>query len=353
MNSKQRVQTALSHRQPDKTPFLAFLTEEVQDKLTALYGLSGQDLYAHLGHDVLVSIAGIWRRKWVDKDRLVDTWGIRWHEVDYGPGQYLEILEYPLAQIDNVDAYTFPDPKADVAGSDIDDMITRYGQSHWIVGGAVGTMFETAWMLRGLEQFMMDLIINPAYAEELVERSMRYHLEIAKIFMDKGVDMIWTGDDFGQQHKLMLSPTMWRRIFKPRYREFYAELKHLNPDILIAHHSDGYIEPIIPDFIEIGLDVLQAVQPQSMDPVKLKDTFGDRLSFWGTMDVQHTFPYGTPEDVAEEVRQRIATVGKGGGLILAPSHNIQPDVPMENLRAYYTASRPENAALYARMALLS
>ncbi len=349
MNSKQRVQTALSHRQPDKTPFLAYLTDEIQAQLTARYGLAGQDLFVHLGHDVLVSTAGIWRRQWVDKDQLVDTWGIRWHNVDYGPGKYLEILESPLAHTEDVNAYTFPDPIADVAYSDIDRILNLYGQTHWIVGGAVGTMFETAWMLRGLEQFMMDLVINPAFAEELVERSMRYHLEIAKILVGKGVDMIWTGDDFGQQHSMMLSPTLWRRVFKPRYREFYAELKRLNPDILIAYHSDGYIEPIIPDFIEIGLDVLQAVQPQSMNPAKLKAQFGDRLSFWGTMDVQHTFPYGSPEDVAEEVRQRVELVGKDGGLILAPSHNIQPDVPMENLQAFYTAIRPEKADLYAKM----
>ena len=351
MNSKQRVRTAVSHQQPDKIPFLAFLTGEVQAKLKALYGLDGQDLFAHLGHDALVSIAGIWRREWQDKDRLVDTWGIRWHNVDYGPGHYLEILEYPLAHTDNLDAYTFPDPQADIAGSDIDQLLSQFGQTHWIVGGPVGTMFETAWMLRGLEQFMMDMVLNTAYAEELIERSMRYHLEIAKLFVEKGVDMIWTGDDFGQQHKLIMSPKMWRRYFKPRYREFYAELKRLNPDIIIAHHSDGYIEPIIPDFIEIGLDVLQAVQPQSMDPVKLKNAFGDRLSFWGTMDVQHTFPYGSPEDVADEVRQRVELVGKGGGLILAPAHNIQPDVPLENVRAFYSTIRPEKTALYAKMTL--
>jgi uroporphyrinogen decarboxylase len=349
MNSKQRVRTALSHQQPDKVPFLAFLTGEVQAKLMELYGLSGHDLFAHLGHDVLVSVAGIWRREWVDKEQMVDTWGIRWHHMDYGPGKYLEILEYPLANTDDVDSYTFPDPKADFTGCDIDKLLDRYGHSHWIVGGPVGTMFETAWMLRGLEQFMMDLVINPAFAEELVERSMRYHLEIAKMYVESGVDMIWTGDDFGQQKKLMMSPKMWRRIFKPRYREFYAELKHLNPDILIAHHSDGYIEPIIPDFIEIGLDVLQAVQPQSMDPSKLKKTYGDKLSFWGTVDVQHTFPYGTSEDVANEVQQRMDIVGKGGGLILAPAHGIQPDVPLENLRAFYTTLRPENADLYTRM----
>ncbi len=349
MNSKERVRTAVLRQQPDKTPFLAFLTSEVHDKLSALYGVSGDELHALLGHDVLVLIAGMWRRDWRDPERLVDSWGIRWHNVNYGPGEYLEILEYPLAHTDDLAAVDFPDPEDEFRRIGIDDLLAQYGETHWIVGGPVGTMFETAWMLRGLEQFMIDLVEAPAFAEAMIDVGMRYHLALARLFVERGVDMIWTGDDFGAQHKMLLSPAMWRRIFKPRYAAFYAELKRLNPDILIAHHSDGNIEPIIPDFIEIGLDVLQAVQPQSMDPAKLKRQYGDRLAFWGTMDVQGTFPHGTPEDVAVEARQRIEVVGRGGGLILAPSHAIQPDVPLRNLRAYYETLRPENAALYARM----
>lgn len=352
MNSKERVRAAVHHQQPDKTPFLAFLTSEMQDKLVACYGLSSTELFVHLGHDVLVTSAGIWHRDWRDKEALLDSWGIRWHYVDYGPGRYLEILEYPLANVNDLagmNAFAFPDPEAEFESINLDDVLARYGETHWIVGGPVGTMFETAWMLRGLEQFMIDLVDNEAYARALIERGMRYHLTLARRFIEKGVDMIWTGDDFGEQHKMLMSPRMWRRYFKPLYREFYAELKQMNPDIVIAHHSDGNIEPIIPDYIEIGLDVLQAVQPQSMDPVKLKRQYGDQLAFWGTMDVQHTFPYGTPEDVAAEARNRMEVVGENGGLILAPSHGIQPDVPLRNLRAYYETVRPENRELYARM----
>ena len=349
LSSRERVRSAVNHHQPDTTPFLAFLTGEVSAKLSEIYGLSGNELLVHLGHDVLVTSAGIWHRQWVDPERLIDTWSIRWHYVDYGLGRYLEILEYPLAEVDDPAGYTFPDPVADFEGTRIREVIAQYGKTHWIVGGPVGTMFETAWMLRGLEQFMIDLIENPAYAENLLDRAMAYHLELARRFVEVGVDMVWTGDDFGEQNRMIMSPKMWRRYFKPRYAAFYAELKRLNPDIVIAHHSDGNIEPIVPDFIEIGLDVLQAVQPQSMDPEKLKRQYGDSLAFWGTLDVQHTFPYGTPEDVAAEVRRRIDVVGSGGGLILAPAHGIQPDVPLRNLRAFYEALRPERRDVYARM----
>ncbi len=349
MNSKQRVRAAVRRQQPDRTPFLAFFTSEVHDKLSALYGLGGDALSVHLGHDMLVLVAGIWRRIWTDEAAQIDTWGIRWHDVDYGPGRYQEILAHPLADAESLAGYTFPDPLADLARAPVDDVLARYGGTHWIVGGPVGTIFESAWMLRGFDRFMEDLLVNPAFAGELLDGCMEYHLAQARRFVEKGVDMIWTGDDFGQQHGMLLSPALWRRVFKPRYQHFYAELRRLNPDIVIAHHSDGNIEAIIPDFIEIGLDVLQAVQPRSMDPAKLKQLYGDRLAFWGTLDVQGTFPFGAPEDVAAEVRQRIATVGRGGGLILAPSHNIQPDVPLRNLRAYYQTARPDQRELYARM----
>jgi len=119
----------------------------------------------------------------------------------------------------------------------------------------------------------------------------------------------------------------------------FSEFKDINPDIKIAFHSDGYIEPIIPDFIEIGLDILNPVQPKSMDPARLKKLYGDKLTFWGCVDIQEVLPFGTPEDVEQEVKLRIETVGKRGGLLLAPAHNIQPQVTIENILAFYRAAR--------------
>ena len=124
-------------------------------------------------------------------------------------------------------------------------------------------------------------------------------------------------------------------------------LVSINPDIKIAFHSDGYIEPIIPDFIEIGLDILNPVQPKSMDPARLKKLYGDKLTFWGCVDIQEVLPFGTPEDVEQEVKLRIETVGKGGGLLLAPAHNIQPQVTIENILAFYRAARKYGKYLLA------
>jgi uroporphyrinogen-III decarboxylase len=132
---------------------------------------------------------------------------------------------------------------------------------------------------------------------------------------------------------MLISPQHWRKYLKPRMAHFIAELKSINPQVKVAYHSDGYIYPIIPELIEIGLDVLNPVQPASMDPARLKEEFGERLCFWGSIDEQHTLPFGTPEDVKAEVQLRLRTIGKQGGLILGPTHHVQLDTPMENFWA--------------------
>jgi uroporphyrinogen-III decarboxylase len=145
--------------------------------------------------------------------------------------------------------------------------------------------------------------------------------------------MIWAGDDVGTQHRMLISPAVWRRFLKPRLASFIASLKQRSAGLKIAYHTDGCVYPIIPDLIEIGIDVLNPVQPQSMDPEKLKREYGIRLCFWGTIDIQHTLPYSTPADVSAEVLERLRTVGKNGGLIMGTTHNVQLDPPMENFWA--------------------
>jgi uroporphyrinogen-III decarboxylase len=180
---------------------------------------------------------------------------------------------------------------------------------------------------------LLDMVVDPDLANHLFDIPFQYHLTAAKKLVELGVDMVWTGDDMGAQHQMMISPRMWRTYFKPRMAAFISELKALNPDVKVAYHTDGNVEPIIPELIEIGLDVLNPVQPASMDPAKIKKLYGKQLSFWGTIDEQRTLPFGTQENVANEIRQRLATVGYDGGLILAPTHHVQLDTPLENFWA--------------------
>jgi uroporphyrinogen decarboxylase len=290
-----------------------------------------------LGEDLLLTSVG-WANGYYQSDHdYVDEWGVGWRVSEYktpfGNGIYTEIGSNPLADSDAISRYCPPDPHRPELYRDAQQLIRDYGREYFIVGVTVTTIFETAWALRGLEQLMLDFVADPDLADTILDIPYRYHLAAAKRLVELGVDMIWTGDDIGGQSAMIISPAMWRRFFKPRMGRFIAELKRLNRGVKVAYHSDGVIGPVISELIEIGIDVLNPLQPPCLDPAQIKRDYGDRLCFWGSIDEQHTLPFGTPADVSREVLARLETVGKGGGLILGPTHHVQLDTPMENFWA--------------------
>jgi uroporphyrinogen decarboxylase len=153
------------------------------------------------------------------------------------------------------------------------------------------------------------------------------------------VDGVWSGDDFGAQNGMLISPRMWRRYFKERYRQIYQELKAANPQILIMQHCDGAVAPILGDWIEVGLEVFNPVQPNvpGHEPEDLKSKFGDRMSFWGAIDQQQLLPFGSTEQIEADIKAKIEVLGRGGGYMVAPAHIIQSDTPMENVEAMIAA----------------
>lgn len=352
MTHKERVAAALDRKPTDRCPLQISFTPEFALRLASDLGLNddahnphggGNDyaLETALGVDILQTSVGWANCYYADAESYVDEWGVGWRSAPYttkfGTGRYTEMVSHPLAEDGAIDTYTPPDPTRAGLYADAERLISKYGSEYWICGVTVTTIFETAWALRGLDQLLMDFALNPDLAERILEIPFRYHLTAAKRLAAMGVDMIWTGDDVGAQQAMMISPDMWRRFFKPRMAEFFREVKGVNPKVKIAYHSDGNILPIIPDLIEIGLDVLNPVQPASMDPAALKNEFGDRLCFWGSIDEQDTLPFGAPEDVRAEVELRLKTIGKGGGLIIGPTHHVQLDTPLENFWAMVDA----------------
>ena len=303
------------------------------------------ELEIALDQDMLLTWVG-----WADEAPAVDgdqqegytdRWGIGWKLQEYrtrfGVGHYTEIADHPLADDGAVERYRPPRADEPALYERARRTLERYRGEYWIVGVAVTTIFETAWALRGLDRLLTDFVLQPEIAERILDIPYHYHRTVAVTLARMGVDMIWLGDDMGEQKRMMLSPALWRKYFKPRMAEIFRRIKEINPEVKIAYHSDGNIEPIIPELIDIGLDVLNPVQPGSMDPAKLKRLYGDRLCFWGSIDEQYTLPYGTPEEVRAEVEERIRTLGKGGGLILGPTHHVQLDTPMENFWAMIRA----------------
>jgi len=236
-----------------------------------------------------------------------------------------EILDYP-----------FPDLKESYRYKHIANEVEKLKKRELAVMGELAvTIFEISWYLRGMENLLTDFMINEEFANTLLDVITDIRCFQAEKFAQTGVDILRLGDDVGSQKTTLISPQLWRRYLKPRLRKIIQVAKAANPDIHIFYHSDGYIEPIIPDLIQIGVDILNPIQPECMDPAKLKHLYGDKLSFWGTIGCQKTMPFGSPEDVRQEVKFRLETVGQGGGLLLAPTHILEPEVPWENVLAFF------------------
>jgi len=349
ISHRERVIAALNHQEADRCPFQISFTPEFAGRLRKELGLdSGAGHNPHGGgnkyqlelaidEDMLLTSVGWANCYYQSYEPYTDEWGVGWHgakyETPFGEGFYTEMVGHPLAEKDSVLNYTAPDANEPGLYVNAENLLANYKDSHFIVGVTVTTIFETAWALRGLENLMMDFITDPQLANEILDIPYNYHLTAAKKLARMGVDMIWTGDDVGSQNGMMISPVLWREFFKPRMANFIKEVKSINPELKVAYHSDGNISDIIEELIEIGVDVLNPVQPACIDPGGVKEEYGDRLCFWGSIDEQHTLPFGSAGDVKDEVIERLKTIGKDGGLIIGPTHHVQLDTPMENFKA--------------------
>ena len=203
--------------------------------------------------------------------------------------------------------------------------------------GGGGSIFESGWAFRGLANLLSDFLLNEEVAEAVLDEMAKGTRESSRSLAEAEVDVIVLGDDVATQKGMMMSPAVWRKWLKPRWNEVIQSVREVNTDVHIFYHSDGDVREIIPDLIEIGVTVLNPVQPECMDPAETKQQYGDRLAFWGTMGTQTTMPFGTPAEVKAVVKERIETVGDGGGLLIAPTHLLEPEVPWENVLAFFEA----------------
>ncbi len=355
MNSECRVRTALTGEEvPDRVPLqfdlCAELLEGFSDKLDIpagyrdsyyedlRYRISGNRLRTEMGSDCVVVGGGHpkgYEEKVLDRGHKVNEFGM---EMRQGP-LYMEVVEAPLADIESVgeaDEYEFPDPHAPGRYKGAEKDIDEFGDDYYVIGDCELTMFEMAWHLVGMEKFLRDLTLGEEYTDVLLRKSINWTRGVAEELAERGVDALWFGDDVGAQDGLLLSPDLWRDKFKPRYRELFDRVKEIDDEITIIFHSDGAVAPLIDDLIEIGVDVFNPVQPgvPGHEPRELKDQFGDRISFFGSIDQQELLPDGSAEEIESDVRSKIEVLGKGGGFMIAPAHIIQSDTSMENVETF-------------------
>ena len=202
-------------------------------------------------------------------------------------------------------------------------------------------IFEPAWYLRGFEQLLMDLHLNPPMADACLERMTEIKCALARHYAEAGVDVLIFGDDIGEERNMILSPEIWRKWLKPRLHRAVQAAKEINPRVICYYHSDGNIEAVIPDLIEAGVDILNPVQPECMDPLTIKQLYGNELTLWGTVGTQRLMPFAEPGEVKNTVQTLIRELGANGGLVIAPTHILEPEVPWENILALVEAIEEE------------
>ena len=347
MEPRQRILRAMRRQIPDRVPREAVFTLPVEEEFRLRTGASDYESFFGMDRRTVTfrrpqppaDFSGYLRDISIPDDGFVDEWG-----NVYVKGLHYRTLNfvYPMRNLTKpgeIEEYPFPDFSRAECHAHLENEVASLHQRGLAATGDIwGTFFERSWHMRGMDRLFFDFHDNPEFATALLDRMLAIRCFMAARFAEAGVDILHTGDDLGMQHQLLMSVPLWRKWIKPRLAQVWETARLIKPDIIISYHSDGYIEPFIPELIEIGLDVLNPVQPECMDPAEIKQKFGDRLAFFGTIGTQTTMPFGTPDDVRDEVRRRIETVGKGGGLILAPSHMLEPDVPWENILAFFDAA---------------
>ena len=333
MNSKERTLIAINLGIPDRIPIFVDMVPELAAQFYKKFQLSGNELLTFLGNDLAVCTFGIASSFGAMEDGEVDEWGIKWKRIKHSKGYYNEISEKPLSNSNIHDLIKLKIPDADEESrySEIASLVCRFGEKFAIMVDMSCTIFELSWYMRGMDKLLIDMVQNISFVDTLMDRILEFYIPAGKKIAGMGVDIIWTGDDLGMQTGMIISPDMFRRFIKERYRLLISEIKRSNKNIKIAFHSDGYITPIIEDLIEIGVDILNPVQPKCMDPKEIKDRFGNYISFMGTIDEQEVLPFGSIEDLKIEIDNRIENVGYNGGLIIGPTHNIQNDTSMEKV----------------------
>jgi len=332
MNNRQRVLNSLNHVSSDIIPYHVEFTMEEHSKMVNYLGDTNflekinNHLHRTLWNDINEELPNkkghyrdffcvVWNRSGVDKD--------------------IGIIEDPIFKEANIDMYNFPKLDANKAKALIKTTLSENSNNNFTLGDIGFSLFERAWSLRGFQNLLMDMVINPTFVHELLDKICDFNIEVIKLHSQFDIDGFYFGDDWGQQHGLITGPSMWREFILPRIKRMYSECK--KNDLYIFQHSCGDIEQLFPDLIDAGLDCYNTFQPEIYDIKKIKKTYGNQLSFWGAISTQALLPFESAKNVKTETKRIMEILGKDGGYIAAPTHALPYDIPCENVIAMLDA----------------
>lgn len=349
---KERVLAAINHEYADRVPIDYSAVPEVTDRLMQYFKLNNYDeLLEKLNVDFRIVEPRFLDAKHVEDfedGSFMDIWGVKHKIIVSGNVRFHEFVNIPLSDVNSInEAESYPWPTADMIDVSMLKAQTEMYKDYAIVSGPWTPLLCQLFFMRGYEQTLIDMVTQPDLTKAIVRKIVDFYFDAAVRIFEEGkgkIDIFFTGDDFASQNGLIISRDMFCEFFKPGLRRLFGLAKDYNLKVML--HSCGSVVDIIPDFIEIGVDIINPVQVRAkdMDIEYLKESFGDRVTFHGAIDQQNLLPFGTEEQVRESVRNTINILGRNGGYILCSSHDLLDDIPTSNILAMY-----EEAYNYRRL----
>jgi uroporphyrinogen decarboxylase len=361
MNSRERVLKAFKILPglPDRVPIQFELCRQLYDHFgkelgipvrytenlyeDVTYRISANELRLAMGSDVVVTGASVSDNFEIKRDHnghWLNEYGMKMRQGDI----YVEVVDYPLAQAQtklDIENYSFPEIDAPGRFRDAEDLVRIYHDDYLIIGDIEVTVFSLAHQLVGMEKMLIDMMMETEYVVPLFEACAEFQTQIGLRLIDKGVDAIWFGDDFGTQQSLIMAPETFRSQLKPIYTRMIERFKEAKADIIPILHCDGAVATLLDDIRDIGFEVFNPVQPGVPGhlPEDMKRDFGDKFAFWGAIDQQDLLPNGSDEELEKDIIDKISILGKGGGYMISPAHIIQNDVSPERVLKFIELCR--------------